>query len=149
MNKMDLSEAKKRILAAGQNIKERDYWLEKLSGPLLKTTFPYDYRKAEEKSMVPLSFQLTGLVYTNLLRISNKSDVRLHIILVAGWLMLLHRYTGADDIIVGIPTYRQEVEGRLINTVLALRNTVTGEMTVKELLLQVGQTVLKANENQN
>jgi amino acid adenylation domain-containing protein len=149
MNKMDLSEAKKRILAAGQNIKERDYWLEKLSGQLVKTTFPYDYRKAEEKRMVSLSFQLTGPVYASLLRISNKSDVRLHIILVAGWLMLLHRYTGADDIIVGIPTYRQEVEGRLINTVLALRNTVTGEMTVKEMLLQVGQAVLKANENQN
>ncbi len=149
MENMSMNQSKERTLAAGQNIKERDYWLEKLSGQLVKTTFPYDSRKAGEKDMVSLTFKFIDPVYSNLLRISNKSDVRLHIILAAGWLMLLHRYTGADDIIVGIPTYRQEVEGQLINTALALRNRVTGEMTVKELLLQVGQTVLKANENQN
>jgi amino acid adenylation domain-containing protein len=149
MENMNMSESKERTLAAGQNIKERDYWLEKLSGRLVKTTFPCDSKKADEKDMVSVTFKFVDPVYSNLLRISNKSDVRLHIILVAGWLMLLHRYTGADDIIVGIPTYRQDVEGQLINTALALGNTVTGEMTVKELLLQVGQTVLKANENQN
>jgi len=149
MENMNMSESKERTLAAGQNIKERDYWLEKLSGQLVKTTFPCDSKKADEKDMVSVTFKFVDPVYSNLLRISNKSDVRLHIILVAGWLMLLHRYTGADDIIVGIPTYRQDVEGQLINTALALRNTVTGEMTVKELLLQVGKTILKADENQN
>jgi amino acid adenylation domain-containing protein len=149
MENMNMSESKERTLAAGQNIKERDYWLEKLSGPLVKTTFPRDSRKADEKNTAVVTFKFVDPVYAGLLRISNKSDVRLHIILVAGWLMLLHRYTGAGDIIVGTPTYRQDVEGRLINTALALRNTVTGEMTVKELLLQVGQTVLQADENQN
>jgi amino acid adenylation domain-containing protein len=146
---ISMNQVKKRTLAAGQHIKERDYWLEKLSGRLVKTTFPYDFRKVDEKHMVSFTFKFSDPVYAKLLRISNKSDVRLHIILVTGWLLVLNRYTGAEDIIVGIPTYRQNVEGQLVNTALALRNMVTGEMTVKELLLQVGQSILKANENQN
>jgi len=144
-----------RSIAAGQNIKERDYWLSKLSGGPVKTAFPYDSMKVDggpasaSASPDAFSFQLNGAVYANLVKISNKSEVRLHILLTAGWLILLNRYTGNTDIIVGVPTYRQEVEGELINTVLALRNTVTGPMTVKDLLLQVGQTILEANQNQN
>ncbi|MCX6581123.1 MAG: non-ribosomal peptide synthetase [Candidatus Aminicenantes bacterium] len=142
-----------RSIAAGQNIKERDYWLSKLSGGPVKTAFPYDSMDVDggpaSASTDAFSFQLNGAVYANLVKISNKSEVRLHILLTAGWLILLNRYTGNTDIIVGVPTYRQEVEGELINTVLALRNSVTGPMTVKDLLLQVGQTILEANQNQN
>jgi amino acid adenylation domain-containing protein len=142
-------DSKSRTLAAGQNIKERDYWMEKLSGELVKTTFPADNHGTGQKDMKSTRFQLTESVYNDLLRISNKADVRLHIILVTGWLMQLYRYTGNTDIILGIPTYKQEVEGKLINTVLALRSTLNGNMTVKELLIQQGKTLLEANENQN
>jgi len=130
--------------------KERDYWLQKLSGQPEKTTFPYDPGKTgKTRDMHTLSAELTDPIYSTMAKISNNSDVRLHIILVAGWLMLLNKYTGSSDIIVGIPIYKQKTGDRLINTVLALRNRVNGEMTVKELLLQVGETVLEANHNQN
>ncbi len=138
-----------RTIAAAQNIKERDYWLSRLSGGLVKTAFPYDFMKVDGDSPGAFSFQLSGAVYANLVKISNKSEVRLHILLTTGWLILLNRYTGNNDVIVGVPTYRQEVEGELINTVLALRNSVTGTMSVKDLLMQVGQTILEANQNQN
>ncbi|MGE5340609.1 MAG: amino acid adenylation domain-containing protein [Candidatus Omnitrophota bacterium] len=142
-----------RSIAAGQNTKERDYWLSRLSGELVKTAFPYDAvndsMNGNSDSPGIFSFQLSDAVSASLVKISNKSDIRLHILLTAGWLILLNRYTGNTDIIVGVPTYKQDVEGELINTVLALRNSVTGPMTVKELLLQVGQTVLEANQNQN
>ena len=146
---------KLQTVAAGQNIKERDYWLKKLSGELSRTVLPYERRKStvanESKDLITASLpiQLDGSVYSSLVKISNKSDVRLHILLVTGWLILLHKYTSAADIIVGVPAYRQAVEGQLINTALALRNSVNGEMTVKDLLLQVGQTILEANQNQN
>jgi non-ribosomal peptide synthetase component F len=145
------NEGNEQRIAAGQYTNERDYWLEKLSGEPIKTTFPRDFPEKEksEKCMERTAFRLTDPVYSNLLKISNNSDARLHIILVAGWSMLLYRYTGSSDIMVGIPTYKQDVEGQLINTALVVRNTVTGEITVKELLLRMGQTILAANRNQN
>ncbi|MCP4150770.1 MAG: amino acid adenylation domain-containing protein [bacterium] len=145
MNKTE--ETNKRL--AGQNVTERDYWLEKLAGELVKTTFPYDHRKAEGEKGARIAFQLTGEVFDGLVKISNRSQPRLHILLTAGWLMLLNKYTGNSDIIVGVPTYKQDVEGELINTVLAVRSSVGGEMTVKELLMQVGKTMLEADKNQN
>lgn len=147
---MEQNDTQKRSFAAGQNIKERDYWLEKLDGELTKASFPYDPRTSGEAvGPVFFSFSLTGQLHADLVRISNKSDVRLHILLTAGLLMLLHRYAGTSDIILGAPTYRQEVEGELINTVLALRSNVSGDMQVKELLMQVGKNMLEADKNQN
>ena len=32
-------------VAAHQNIKEKEYWLDKLSGELVSHCFPYDYKK--------------------------------------------------------------------------------------------------------
>ena len=69
--------------------------------------------------------------------------------MVTGVMLLLYKYTGSRDIIVGAPTYKQDGEGKLINTVLALRNRMESHLTFKEFLLQVAQTVFEANENQN
>ncbi|MCP4154363.1 MAG: amino acid adenylation domain-containing protein, partial [bacterium] len=56
-------------------------------------------------------------------------------------------YTGSGDIIVGDPIYKQETESDFSNTVLVLRNNITGSMTFKQLLMQVRQTVVDAVEN--
>ncbi|MCP4220394.1 MAG: AMP-binding protein, partial [bacterium] len=143
------SETKAGTVAAGRNIQERDYWLEKLSGEPTKTFFPYDYRKTAEDEKARLTFTITGDAYALLMKISNKSGPRLHILLTAGWLILLNKYTGSSDIIVGVPTYKQEVEGELINTVLALRGNFTAGMSVKEMLMQVGKNIVEADKNQN
>ncbi|MCP5101770.1 MAG: hypothetical protein GY950_00240 [bacterium] len=43
---MDIkSSSDKLALAAEENIKEREYWLNKLSGDPVKSSFPYDYKK--------------------------------------------------------------------------------------------------------
>jgi amino acid adenylation domain-containing protein/non-ribosomal peptide synthase protein (TIGR01720 family) len=139
------------VVAAAQNIKERDYWLNKLSGNLEKSAFPYDYKglPGDKGGIVSLSFKLSDEISAKLMKISNRSDPRLHIVLAAGLFLLLHRYTGGSDIIVGTPIYTQEVEGKPINTVLALRNQVRPDMPFKEFLLQVARSVFEANENQN
>jgi amino acid adenylation domain-containing protein len=62
---------------------------------------------------------------------------------------LLYRYTGNRDILVASPIYKQDIEGEFINTVFVLRNRLTDNMTFKELLLQVKQTIVEAVENQN
>jgi len=133
--------------------KSARYWLEKFSGGFTKTVFPYDTQKRiknnNEFSKASIPIRLTHPLYEVLLKVSNRSDVRLHIILVAGWFVLLHKYTESTDITVGIPVNSPASVVQKKNSLLPLRNKVATSMTVKELLLQLGQQVLEANQNQD
>jgi len=140
-----------KTIAAGQHYRERDYWLQKLSGELVRSTFPYDRSGAAQPGAREgaLSFQLNGDVYARLAELSNRFDPRLYMVLVAVLTLLLYKYTGSHDIMIGAPTFKADVEGNFVNTVLVLRNQITETMTFKELLLQVKETIIQATENQN
>jgi amino acid adenylation domain-containing protein len=136
--------------AASQYYNEREYWLEKLSGDLVKSTFPIDLKapgKKRKMETVPLRFSRE--VVEKLLWMSNESDFRLLMLLIAGLAALIQTYTDNNDIILGTPIYKQSVEGKFLNTVLPLRNRVEGNMNFKELLYQVKQTINQAVKNQN
>jgi amino acid adenylation domain-containing protein len=142
---------KKSSILASQKIKERDYWLNKLSGDLIKSSFPHDNMKIDQNRAAKDTdkFKFTGDLYGKLMNLSNGSDYRLHIILAAAVILLLERYTSNKDIILGVPIHRQETEGDFINTVLAVRMQITDNLTVKELILQAAKTIVEANDNQN
>jgi amino acid adenylation domain-containing protein len=147
-------------IAASQSNKEREYWFNQLSGSWVKSNFPYDFEKtitdkpaepseitgADKKSV---KFTLPAELFSRIMKLSNGSDSRIHMIFIAAVTLLLHRYTGNSDIIIGIPVDKQDIEGEFVNTALALRNTLEPHLSFKELLLQVRETVLQAAENQN
>ena len=92
--------------------KERDYWLTQLAGELCKTGFPYD--NAREKlgpapgEAVPtaaVTFQFESGLSDRMKKLSNRTDPLLHIILIAGIVVLLEKYSGNRDIIIGTPIY--------------------------------------------
>jgi amino acid adenylation domain-containing protein len=150
---LDRNYSEQLIIAANQNIEEKAYWLEKLSGKPVKSCFPYDFNRKEGPvdQIHAVNFRFTDKLFQRLMKISNKTDQNLHMIMVAAIVLLLDRYTykGSKDIIVGAPIYKQETEAEFINTVLALRTRWDSQMTFKELLLQVRQTIAEAGENQN
>ena len=151
MKMKEIEISKEIMLAASHNIKERDYWLNKLSGYLEKSSFQDTGKKPvlKECKIESKKFKLYGELFSNLMKISKNSDYRLHILLVAVTKLLLHKYSGNKDILIGIPTYKQHIKGELINTVLVLRSQVKPDMTFKDFLMQIAQTVFEANENQN
>ena len=51
--------------------------------------------------------------------------------------------------IVAVPIYKQEMDGEFINTILAIRIQLTGEESLKELILQCKHTLFDANEHLN
>ena len=141
---------------AYQHKKEKDYWLNKLSGELVKSTFCYDHNKTGgykssggTASTDNVEFRFTGEQVLKLNQFSGGSDLRLHMLLVAGVAALIAAYTGNKDIILGVPAYKQDKDKDFINTVLALRNELEDNMTFKELVLQVKQTIAEAVENIN
>ncbi|MCU0287252.1 MAG: amino acid adenylation domain-containing protein, partial [Acidobacteria bacterium] len=149
MGKITISD--KQRVAAAQNTRERDYWLNQLSGEWLKSTFPADVGDTGSagKSTGRIDITWSGQLFANLVRLSNGYDTVLHMILVAGVTALLHKYCGNKDIIIGSPIYKQETNAEFINTVLALRNEVHDGMTFKELLVQVKNTITAADKHQN
>jgi amino acid adenylation domain-containing protein len=144
----------KEAIAASQNIKERDYWLAKLSGEWEKSRFLYDYDPDSSEQPVErppghVKFKFSADISAQLIKLSNKSDHRLYMILVTAVKVLLYKYTGHKDIIIGVPIYKQKIQGDFINTVLVLRNRFDDNITFKELLLQVRQTIFDAAQHQN
>lgn len=140
--------------AAREYAKEREYWLNKLSGEIIKTNFPYDRWNGkaldgEEPGMESLAFNINGDLFSKLLKVSNNSDTRLFMVLAAGVALLLAKYTEHDDIIIGAPIYRQAIEGDFINTALALRVRLSADISFKELLIHVKEILVEAFENQN
>ncbi|HLP60534.1 MAG TPA: condensation domain-containing protein, partial [Candidatus Deferrimicrobium sp.] len=138
-------------IASHQNIKERNYWLDQLAGELTKSNFPYDYHHtgAGDKVNKRIEFNLDDLLFSQLMKISKGIDYTLHMILTAAAAALLSRYSGHNDIIVGMPIYRQDSNESFVNKVVALRIYLDDAMTFKDLLLQVRQTVIDADQHQN
>ena len=141
---------------ANQNIKEKEYWLRKLSGELVRTSLPYNHRKYEHLGALNkpgtfevIRFSLNNELFSRLIKLSSGSDPRLHMVLVAGIETLLYKYSGNKNIIVGTSVYKQGIKDDFINTVLPLRNQFWGDMPFKELLLQVRTSIFEADENQD
>jgi amino acid adenylation domain-containing protein len=133
--------------------KEKEYWLNKLSGELVKSFFPYDHTDRGEVPTSPAEARilLSGELAAKLVKLGTGKNHRIHMVLLAVVSLLLERYTGSSDIIVGVPIYKQERQGRFINTAVALRQYLprTGDITFKELLLQTRQSLMEAIEHQN
>jgi amino acid adenylation domain-containing protein len=135
------------LIAANQNKREKDYWLDRLSGEAEKSVFHYD--EPGEAGESQYGFELSSEVFAGLMKLSNDSDVRLHMILTAALAALLYRYGGKNDITMGTPIYRQEKETAFINTMLPLRYVIGEGMTFKDLLLQSRRVIREAVEHQN
>jgi len=138
-------------VAAAQNVKERDYWLSRLSGEWELVSFPADVADtgAESTGKASAAVELRDPLFSQLVKLGSGHDHTLHMIAAAAVTLLLYKYTDSSDIIIGAPIYRQEIEGEFINTVLALRSFLTPALTFKELLIQVRQSILEANQHQN
>jgi amino acid adenylation domain-containing protein len=138
-------------VATSQLSSYENYWLEKLSGELTMSSFPFYHirRGSKEREIDSLEFRFSGECSADLMKLSNQSDSRLFMILTAGIIALIEKYTGNQDIMVGCPILKQEKEGDFINTVLVLRNLIGKRQTFKELLLEVRKDLLESTENQN
>ncbi|MCP4152082.1 MAG: AMP-binding protein, partial [bacterium] len=137
-------------LAASEFEKEKKHWLEKLSGDLPESIFPYDHSKQHGKrSIESLHMSITGKLATKIKEVGGNSNLIIHLILMAAVDCLLYKYTSENDILTGVPIYKQEKDASFVNTVLPVRALIEEHTTFKEMLIQVREAMLEANDNQN
>ena len=117
---------------------------------------PTDRSRPSVKTYRGASFSWTIAAPTGkaLGELSRGANVTLFMSLLAAFNVLLHRYSGQDDIVVGTPiSNRTAVEteamiGLFINT-LALRTDLSGNPSFRQLLRRVRETALGAYTHQD
>jgi amino acid adenylation domain-containing protein len=98
-------------------------------------------------------FDLPTPLLGELRQLGHREGATLFMTLLAAFQILLHRYTGQDDVVVGSPIAgrtRPETEGLIgfFVNMLVLRTRLSGNPTFRELLARVRETALAAYEHQ-
>ncbi|MBV9774197.1 MAG: amino acid adenylation domain-containing protein, partial [Gemmatimonadetes bacterium] len=133
-----------------------DYWTAQLGGAPALLELPTDrprppvqtHRAAEHVFAVPA--ETAG----RLVAMGRSEGVTLFMTLLAAWQLLLARYSGQEDVVVGTPIAgrtREETEGLIgffVNQ-LALRTDLSGNPSFRELLGRVRETTLGAYAHQD
>jgi amino acid adenylation domain-containing protein/non-ribosomal peptide synthase protein (TIGR01720 family) len=139
-------------------IEERQlaYWKQRLEGAPRALDLPTDRPRPPAPSHCggKHSFSLPVEVAESLRRLSQEHGATLFMTLLAAFDVLLHRYSGQHDIVVGTPIAgrtRPEVEpliGFFINS-LALRAEISDDLSFADLLARVKETCLGAYAHQD
>ena len=99
------------------------------------------------------NFSLDKDLSAKLYKLAQDNGTTLYMVLLTAFNVLLSRYSGSDDIILGSPIanrYHHDIEGLVgffVNT-LILRNQVDSNKSVKDLLNQISSDTLSAFDNQ-
>ncbi|HKG78816.1 MAG TPA: condensation domain-containing protein, partial [Pyrinomonadaceae bacterium] len=133
-----------------------EYWRERLTGAAPVLELPADRVRPAVQSYrgAAARFELSREVSEGLKELSQREGVTLFMTLLAAFKVLLYRYTGQADIVVGSPIAgrtRAEVEhliGFFVNT-LVLRTDLSGGPSFRELLGRVRETALGAYAHQD
>ncbi len=147
----DFAAWQRQALQAGELSEDLAYWKQQLADPLpaLELITGHLRSTAQNPKMLRKKYALSQSLTEELKALSRRQGITLFTTLLAAINALLYRYTGQDDIVIGIPIAnrnRTEVEGIIgpfINT-LVLRTELSGHLTFLELLDRVRQVVLGA-----
>ncbi|MEW6733473.1 MAG: amino acid adenylation domain-containing protein, partial [Acidobacteriota bacterium] len=136
--------------------KQLDYWRRQLGGELPVLALSIDRPRPSIQSFqgATRSLTLSREVSQALKRLSKQEDVTLFMLMLGAFQVLLYRYSGQEDIIVGTPVanrQRKEVEGLIgffVNT-LVIRTELAGRPSFRELLRRVRKVALEAYAHQD
>ncbi|WP_346962014.1 amino acid adenylation domain-containing protein [Clostridium sp.] len=136
--------------------KQEEYWINKFSDEVPVLNLPYDYERPVIKSFEGniISFEVNKEITEALRNLAKETGTTMHMVLLSVFNILLSKYSGQDDIVVGIPVAGrlhadlQNIMGMFVNT-LALRNNLSKDKSYIEFLKEVKENLLNSYENQS
>ena len=122
-----------------------EYWKKQLGG-VEALELPTSYGRPAEMSHrgETVKLRLAGAMTEKLKELGRREGVTLFMVLLAGFQVVLWRYTGQEDIAVGTPiagrgaSELEELIGFFVNT-LVMRSDLSGEPSLREVLGRVRQ----------
>lgn len=142
-------------LESSEALKHRQYWQTQLSGELPLLNMPTDYPRPAVQTFngATLHFKLPDFALQQFKTLLNARQASLFMGLCAVVKILLYRYTGQQDLILGTPVAgrgHSDLENQLgfyVNT-LALRDTIDPGQSFAALVDQVNATAIAAFDHQ-
>lgn len=148
------------IMLKSENMEtKKQYWINKLidknKEEVSVLNFPTDFKRPAKKSFNGgrIAILANKDIISKLNGVAMSNFTTLHMVTLTAYYILLSKYSGQDDIIIGSPIAgRQKNQfynliGMFVNMIVN-RNTVKNTMTFKELLLNVKHSCIEAYENQ-
>lgn len=143
-------------LYSGVLNQQEQYWLRGFSGQVPRLNMPTDYPRPPVQSFHGnlVNFMIDKKRVIDIYEIISPIGATLHMALFCVYNILLYKYTGQEDIVVGTSSAGrphadlQNVIGFFVNT-LPIRSYPRGEKTFRQFLEEVKNNILKAVENQD
>ncbi|WP_046233883.1 condensation domain-containing protein, partial [Paenibacillus algorifonticola] len=136
--------------------KQEGYWLQAFEGELPVADLPTDYERPSVRSFegAHVEFEVDSELARQLNQLASTRGSTLYMVLLSAYNVLLSKYSGQKDIIVGTPVAGrthpdlEPLLGMFVNT-LAIRNYPAGDKTFASFLEEVKETTLGAFEHQD
>ena len=127
------------------------YWTKQLAGAPTVLELPSDRPRPSVRSLRKGThrFALPWALGSSLRELSKRAQATPFMALITVFAILLYRYTGQNDVLIGSPVTGgtladfEEITGFFVN-LLVLRTKLTGSLTFADLLSQIRQTVWDA-----
>lgn len=133
-----------------------EYWTQQLGGELPDLELPLDRPRPAVQTFngAQLELVLDSALTEQLKLLSRQEGATLFMTLLAAFNLLLHRYTGQDDVVVGSPIANRnqiETEGLigLFANMLVLRTDLSGNPTARSLIGRVRERAIAAYAHQD
>jgi hypothetical protein len=150
----DYSEWQNSLEEKGGIKEQEEYWLKRLEGEVPVLNIQTDYERPRVKSYEGnrINFTIDKELTYKLNKIAKDTGTTLYMVLLGAYNVLLSKYSGQEDIIVGTAHAGRSqadldsVVGMFVNTV-ALRNYPKGSKSFREFLEEVKNNTLRDFEN--
>jgi non-ribosomal peptide synthetase component F len=144
------------LLQSEKMLRQQAFWLEQFSGELPVLNLPTDFPRPPVQSFKGsrLSFTMDAQLTGQMKALANKTGTTLFMLLFSAYNVLLSRYTGQEDIVVGTPVEGRRHDdlrpliGMFVGT-LAVRSRPAGDKPFDVFLEEVKHNLLEAYENQD
>ena len=152
----DFSEWQREYLKSEKMQAQESYWLEQFLGELPLLNLPLDYGRPSVQSFAggSVEFKINPELTKKLNNLAAEAGATLYMVLLSAVTILLAKYSGQTDIMVGSPIAGRAhadlegIIGMFVNT-LVMRNYPEKDKTYRSFLNEVKETSLTAYENQD
>ncbi|GET39922.1 SDR family NAD(P)-dependent oxidoreductase [Microseira wollei] len=146
----------RELLTSVQGEKLWNYWQEKLAGELPVLNLPTDRPRPAIQTYngASYNFQLSPKLTAQIKQLAQRESLTQFVVLLAAFQVLLYRYTGQEDILIGVPTSGRTmpefapIVGYFASTTVTRAN-LSGNPSFQEFLTQVRHAVMETLAHQD
>lgn len=152
----DFSEWQNSIISNNKLKKQEEYWVKVFNKEVVSLNLPTDYERPKVQSFSgdSITIDMKPELEKRLKDFANQLGSTIYMVLLASYNILLYKYTGQEDIVIGSPVSGrsnvdiENVIGMFVNT-LPMRNYPSGEKLIIDFVKEITNNSIEAFENQD